>query len=104
MGCTSFVEVVTRMAMMAPMTAVEMTVVAVVAVAVEAACVGVLRGSQGVVMMLATVGLLAAAVVVMTPTVRAIWEAGGVATVSGMAAWRVGARTLGGVTASAQPA
>jgi len=53
--------------MMAPMTAVEtlMTVVAVVAVAVEA-------GSQGVVMMLATVGLLAAAVVVMTPTVRAI--------------------------------
>lgn len=67
MGCTSFVEVVTRMAMMAPMTAVEtlMTVVAVVAVAVEA-------GSQGVVMMLATVGLLAAAVVVMTPTVRAI--------------------------------
>ena len=30
-------EVVTRMAMMAPMTAVEMTVVAVVAVAVEAA-------------------------------------------------------------------
>ena len=54
--------------------------------------------------MLATVGLLAAAVVVMTPTVRAIWEAGGVATVSGMAAWRVGARTLGGVTASAQPA
>jgi len=31
------VEVVTRMAMMAPMTAVEMTVVAVVAVAVEAA-------------------------------------------------------------------
>ena len=92
--------------MMAPMTAVEtlMTVVAVVAVAVEASCVGVLRGSQGVVMMLATVGLLAAAVVVMTPTVRAIWEAGGVATVSGMAAWRVGARTLGGVTASAQPA
>ena len=60
--------------MMAPMTAVEtlMTVVAVVAVAVEASCVGVLRGSQGVVMMLATVGLLAAAVVVMTPTVRAI--------------------------------
>ena len=46
--------------------------VAVVAVAVEVSCVGVLRGSQGVVMMLATVGLLAAAVVVMTPTVRAI--------------------------------
>jgi len=85
--------------MMAPMTAVEtlMTVVAVVAVAVEA-------GSQGVVMMLATVGLPAAAVVAVTPTVRTIWEAGGVATVSGMAAWRVGARTLGEVTASAQPA
>jgi len=99
LGCTSFVEVVTRMAMMAPMTAVEtlMTVVAVVAVAVEA-------GSQGVVMMLATVGLPAAAVVVMTPTVRTMWEAGGVATVSGMAAWRVGARTLGEVTASARPA